>query len=84
MKHFKLKNCLKNATWNKETLECPCGRKIAIRYMINNEMRLFCYGGFVRYKEEIIKRKDTKKITDRSDLFGNVDDKEWDKIFCNI
>ena len=52
--------------------------------MINNEVRLFCYDKFGKYKQEILKRKDTQEITNKFDLFGDLDNKEWEEILCCI
>ena len=84
MKHLSVKKCLKNAVWHGDTLQCSCGRKLAIRYMINGEVRLFTYGKFIKYKQEILARKDTQKITRQSDLLGNLGNDEWDNILCDI
>lgn len=84
MEHLNNSKCIRNAVWNGDTLQCYCGRKIAIRYMIDREVRLFCYGKFKKYKYGILARKDTKDITKRSDLFGYLDNEEWDKIIRDI
>ena len=84
MKHISVKKCLHNAVWHGYILQCSCGRQLAIRYMINGEVRLFTYGKFIRYKQKILARKDTQKITRKSDLIGNLDDKEWEEILCDI
>ena len=84
MKHFSIKKCLQNAEWRGCILQCSCGRKLAIRYMINREVRLFIYGKFIKCKQEILARKDTQKITRQSDLLGNLDNDEWESILCDI
>ena len=84
MKHLIMKKCLKNARWNGYTLQCSCGRNLAIRYMIDQEVRLFYYGRFEKYKQDIIGRKDTKQINKRYDLFGNLGDEEWEEILRDI
>lgn len=84
MKHLNIKKCLQNAKWQEYTLQCSCGRTLAIRYMINGEVRLFTYGKFNKYKQEILTRKDTQKITRKSELFGNLGNEEWEEILCNI
>ena len=76
MKHFSIKKCLRNAVWDGYTLQCSCGRKLAMRYMIEKEVKLFAYGGFGKYKQEILARKDTKEITRKSELLGNLDYEE--------
>lgn len=84
MRHLINKKCLKFSKWENETLKCSCGKKIAIRYMINNEVRIFTYGGFKKYKSDILSRQDTQKITKRSDLLGDLGNEEWERILCNI
>ena len=84
MKHFNIKKCLQHAKWKGHTLQCSCGRMLALRYMINGEMRIFTYGKFSKYKQEILAREDTQKITRKSDLFGNLGDEEWEEILCDI
>ncbi len=84
MKHLSIKQCLQNAVWNGHTLQCSCGRNLAIRYMINKEVRIFTYGKFGKYKQEILARKDTQKITRKSELFGNLGNEEWEEILCDI
>lgn len=84
MTHFSIKKCLQNAFWQGYTLKCSCGRILAIRYMINGEVRIFTYGKFSKYKQEILARKDTQKITRKSELFGNLGNEEWEEILCDI
>lgn len=84
MKHFSIKKCLQNAIWQGDTLQCSCGRKLAIRYMIGGKVRIFTYGKFSKYKQEILARKDTQKITRKSELFGNLGNEEWEEILCDI
>lgn len=84
MKHLSSKKCLRCATWQGETLQCPCGRQLAIRYMINKEVRVFTYDKFGKYKQEILARKDTQTITQKSDLLGCLGDEEWEEILCDI
>lgn len=84
MKHLSVKKCLRNAVWQGYTLQCSCGRILAIRYMVNEEVRLFTYGKFSKYKQEILARKDTQKITRKSDLLGNLGNEEWEEILRDI
>lgn len=84
MQHINLKKCLQNSVWHGDTLECSCGRKLAIRYKINKEVRLFCYGKFEGYKKEILEREDTQEITGKSDLLGSLGNEEWEEILCDI
>lgn len=84
MTHFSIKKCLQNAFWQECTLKCSCGRILAIRYMINGEVRIFTYGKFGKYKQEILARKDTQKITRKSELLGNLGDEEWEEILRDI
>lgn len=74
----------KNAVWQGYTLQCSCGRKLALRYMIDKEVKLFTYGGFGKYKQEILARKDTQKITRQSELFGNLGNEAWEEILRDI
>ena len=84
MKHFNIKKCLYHAAWQGYTLKCSCGRILAIRYMFNGEVRLFTYGKFSKYKQEILARKDTQKITRKSELFGKLGNEEWEEILRDI
>lgn len=84
MTHFSIKKCLQNAFWQGYTLKCSCGRILAIRYMINGEVRIFTYGKFGKYKQEIFERKDTQKITRKCDLLGNLGNEEWEEILRDI
>lgn len=84
MKHFGVKKCLQKAAWQGATLQCYCGRKLAIRYMIDSEVKVFTYGKFIKYKQEILARKDTQKITRKSDLLGNLGNEEWEEILRDI
>ncbi len=84
MKHLSVKKCLRNAVWQGYTLQCSCGRKLALRYMIDKEVRLFTYGKFGKHKQKIFERKDTQKITRKSDLFGNLGNEEWEEILRDI
>lgn len=84
MEHLNNKKCLKNSRWNGDTLQCSCGRKLAVRYMIDKEVRLFCYGKFIKYKRGILARKDTQEITGESDLFGNLGYEEWEEVIRNV
>lgn len=84
MKHFRINKCLQNAVWREDTLQCVCGRKLAIRYMIDGEVRLFTYGKFSKYKQEILARKDAQKVTRKSELLGNLGNAEWEEILCDI
>lgn len=84
MKHLSVKKCLQNAVWQGDILQCYCGKKLAIRYMFNGEVRIFTYDKFRKHKQEILARKDTQKITRKSDLLGNMDNKEWEEILCDI
>lgn len=84
MQHLSAKQCLKNAVWKGSTLQCSCGKKLAIRYMIDKEVKLFTYGKFSKYKQEIIAREDTQKITRQSDLLGNLENEDWENILCSI
>ena len=84
MEHLSGNKCLKNAIWKGDTLQCSCGRKLAIRYMIDKEVRVFIYGRFQKFKQEILAREDTQKITRKSDLLGNLGNEEWEEILCDI
>lgn len=84
MTHFSIKKCLQNAFWQGYTLKCSCGRILAIRYMINEEVRIFTYGKFGKCKQEILARKDTQKIARQSDLLGNLGNDEWEEVLCDI
>ena len=84
MKHLNVKRCHKNAVWQGYTLQCSCGRKLALRYMIDKEVKLFTYGGFGKYKQEILARKDTKEIARKYDLLGNLGNEEWEEILRDI
>ena len=83
MEHFSGDICLKNAIWKGDTLQCSCGRKLAIRYMIGKEVRVFVYGRFQKFKQEILAREDTQKITRKSDLLGHLGNEEWEEILCD-
>ena len=84
MTHFSIKKCLQNAFWQGYALKCSCGRILAIRYMINGEVRIFTYGTFSKYKQEILARKDTQKIARQSELFGSLGNEEWEEILRDI
>lgn len=84
MEHLSGDKCLKNAIWKGDTLQCSCGRKLAIRYMINKEVKVFIYGRFQKFKQEILASEDTQKITRKSDLLGNLGNEEWEEILCDI
>lgn len=84
MKHLNCKKCLQNAIWQGDTLQCSCGRKLAIRYMIDKEVRVFTYGRFQKFKQEILAREDTQEITRKSDLLGHLGNEEWEEILCDI
>ena len=84
MEHLSSDKCLKNAIWKGDTLQCCCGRKLAIRYMIDKEVRVFVYGRFQKFKQEILAREDTQKITRKSDLLGQLGNEEWEEILCDI
>lgn len=84
MKHLNIQKCLQQAQWKGDTLQCSCGRILALRYIIDKEVRLFAYDKFGKYKQEILARKDTKKITRKSDLLGNLGNEEWEEILRDI
>lgn len=84
MTHFSINKCLQNAFWQGHTLKCSCGRILAIRYMINGKVRIFTYVKFSKYKQEILARKDTQKITRKSELLGNLGNEEWEDILRDI
>ena len=84
MKHLNIKKCIQNAKWYDDTLRCSCGRTLATRYMINKEVKIFAYGKFGKYKQEILERKDTQKITRKSEVLNNLGNEEWEEILCNI
>lgn len=52
--------------------------------MINKEVRIFTYGKFGKCKKEILARKDTRKITQQSELLGNLGNEEWEEILRDI
>ena len=84
MKHLSVKKCLRNAIWRKNILQCKCGRKLAIRYMIGDEVRILTYDKFSKYKQEILAREDTQKIARKSEGFGMLGNEEWEKILRDI
>ena len=84
MKHFSLRKCLRKPIWHGDTLQCSCGRKLAIRYMINNKMKVYVNDEFKKHIKEILARKDTQKITGKSDLLGNLGNEEWEEILRDI
>ena len=45
--------CVKEATWERGELHCPCGEILALRYSINDIPRIFVYPEFAQYKQEI-------------------------------
>lgn len=83
MEHLSGDKCLKNAIWKGDTLQCSCGRKLAIRYMIGKEVRVFTYGRFQKFKQEILTREDTQEIARKSDLLGHLGNEEWEEILCD-
>lgn len=84
MKHLNIQKCLQQAQWKGDTLQCSCGRILALRYIVDKEVRLFTYGKYGKHKQKIFERKDTKKITRKSDLLGNLGNEEWEEILCDI
>ena len=52
--------------------------------MVNGDVRIFTYGKFSKYKQEILERKDTQKITRKSELFSNLGNEEWEEILRDI
>lgn len=84
MKHLCIKKCLQHAKWKGDTLQCVCGRQLAIRYMINRGVKIFTYDKFNKYKHEILAKEDTQKIARKSELLGNLDDEEWEEVLRDI
>ena len=84
MKHLSINKCFNNSVWQGYTLQCPCGRQLAVRYMIDKEVRVFTFGKFSKYKQKILTRKDTQEITRKSDLLGHLGNEEWEEILCDI
>lgn len=84
MKHLNIRKCLQQARWQGDTLQCSCGRRLALRYMVNKEVRLFTYSKFGKHKQRLLKRKDTQKITRKSELLGNLGNEEWEDILRDI
>lgn len=78
-----MKKHINNAKWIGNTLMYG-NKKIAVRYKIDDKVRIFCYGKFKRYKDEIEARKDTHQITGEGDLLGNLGNTEWKDILCDI
>ena len=84
MKHLTSNKCLQNATWRGNILQCSCGRRLAIRYLIGGEVRILTYGKFTKHKQKILARKDTQKIARKSNLHGNLGNEEWEEILRDI
>jgi len=84
MEHLRISKCVHNSKWQGDTLKCPCGRQLAVRYMIDDEIRVFAFNKFERYKQKILTRKDTYNITQQSDLLGRLGNEEWKEMLDGL
>ena len=74
-------NCLKFAEWKGGVLQCDkCKRMIALRYMIGDDIKLYIFPKFKKYKKEIEKRKDTFHIVDNDNILGKINFDEFNDL----
>ena len=46
--------CVKEARWERGSLNCPCGNILALRYEIDDVSRLFIYPEYQKFEQQII------------------------------
>lgn len=74
--------CLKNAKWIGDTLYCSkCKEPIAIRYIFDDELRVFVFLRYKKYKQEILELQSTQDFCD--DING-VSFVEMDEVIATI
>lgn len=75
---FRTKGCLHHAKWCEAVLFCPvCQRTLALRYKFGEEVRVYVYPRYQKFKTTIKNREDTCEITGERDLLGEVSFYEW-------
>jgi len=57
---------------------------LALKYQIGEEVRLYIFQKYVKYRKEIEGREDTFKITSERDLLGKISFEEYDNILHNL
>ena len=78
------RNCVIRSKWQGAELICSCGRRIALRYQIGDEIRVFVFDRFQKFANRIKEREDTYQIFTRKDLLGCLDDQEWKILLRRI
>lgn len=75
---FRIKDCLTNAKWREAVLFCPvCQRALALRYKFGEEVRVYVYPRYQKFKTAIENREDTYEIASKRDLLGEISFYEW-------
>ena len=75
---FRAKDCLSHAKWCEAVLFCPeCQRPLALRYKFGEEVRVYVYPRYQKFKTTIENREDTCKIAGERDLLGEISFYEW-------
>ena len=46
--------CVKEAHWERGSLNCPCGNILALRYEMDGVSKVFIYPEYRKYEQEII------------------------------
>ncbi|MDD6530557.1 MAG: hypothetical protein PUF41_11330 [Prevotella copri] len=75
---FRAKDCLSHAKWCEAVLFCPeCQMPLALRYKFGEEVRVYVYPRYHKFKTTIENREDTCKIASERDLLGEISFYEW-------
>ena len=83
--HLNRQRCLKNAKWIGDTLYCSkCKEPIAIRYIFDDEVRVYTFTRYQKYKREISERKDTNTITEDGDCLGRISNGEFNDLIYDL
>ena len=82
---FNREKCLKDAKWIGDTLYCrKCKEPIAIRYIFDDEVRVYTFKKYREFQREISKRKDTYSITEDGDCLGKISNGEFDNLIYDL
>lgn len=80
-----LHRCVNNAEWDGNELFCrKCGKALAIRYILNGEVIVYCFQRFRKDRKTIEKRQDTYEVANKGNLVGSMETQEWEDLLDNV
>lgn len=73
--------CILEAQWAGSSFVCSkCGKELAFRYRIGEEVRIFVHERFKKFAQEIKERKGSYEVSSWRDLLGDISFSDFEDL----